>query len=56
MAKEKIDGSQYVSCDEVKAYLTELSKCLQQVTDGITQSMEAMDKKLEQGESDDDKE
>jgi hypothetical protein len=56
---KKIDGSQYVACDEVKNYLTELQKCLRHVADGIGTSMEAMDEKMklrqeEKGKLDDD--
>jgi hypothetical protein len=56
---KKIDGSQFVACDEVKAYLTELQKCLRHVADGIGESMNAMDEKMkmkqdEKGKQDDD--
>lgn len=50
--KEKEAKNPYVSCVEVRQYLTELSKVLSQISDGILESIETMNERVDKEKGD----
>ncbi len=50
--EETKDKTPYVSCEEVSAYLNEISKVLTDIAKGISMSLDNMEQFVKQGDTD----